>query len=229
MPYRAALEDMEPDHWIVWLLDLPGCYSSAKTSAEALSRAPARVAEYYHWVFLHDALLPAPQAPPEVEVVETFHSFPSRRDPEYIVNAFFEDDKRPLGYWEVVVARQLLDWSHADLLRVIEPVDEQQLDRTIEGEARQSLRGIVDHIAGAENWYLGMLGLGLDQAALPQQPLHKIEAVRRHTKAQLWSLVGQSRTAENYDEIWSGRKVLRRALWHERDHTQHIRQLLRQM
>jgi ferritin len=26
-------------------------------------------------------------------------------------------------------------------------------------------------------------------------------------------------------EFWSPRKVLRRALWHERDHTEHIRKL----
>ena len=34
------------------------------------------------------------------------------------------------------------------------------------------------------------------------------------------------RITEDRDELWSSRKVLRRALWHERDHTQHIRQLL---
>jgi hypothetical protein len=27
-------------------------------------------------------------------------------------------------------------------------------------------------------------------------------------------------------EMWSPRKVLRRAVWHERDHTEHIRKLL---
>ncbi|MDW8214000.1 MAG: hypothetical protein RMJ55_10615 [Roseiflexaceae bacterium] len=29
-------------------------------------------------------------------------------------------------------------------------------------------------------------------------------------------------------EVWSARKVVRRALWHERDHTQHIARLLTQ-
>jgi hypothetical protein len=27
-------------------------------------------------------------------------------------------------------------------------------------------------------------------------------------------------------EFWSPRKILRRALWHERDHTEHIKKLL---
>jgi hypothetical protein len=27
-------------------------------------------------------------------------------------------------------------------------------------------------------------------------------------------------------ELWSPRKVLRRALWHERDHTDHLRKVL---
>jgi hypothetical protein len=30
-------------------------------------------------------------------------------------------------------------------------------------------------------------------------------------------------------ETWSARKVLRRAMWHERDHTQHIRKLRQQL
>ncbi len=40
MNYRIAVEDMEPDHWIAWVLDLPGCYSSAKTSSKAISQVP---------------------------------------------------------------------------------------------------------------------------------------------------------------------------------------------
>ena len=46
--------------------------------------------------------------PIEVVIAETFHSFASTQDPEYLVNAFFEDDRRPLHYWDVELALRLL-------------------------------------------------------------------------------------------------------------------------
>src|SRR5688500_5546599 len=98
MRYRVAVEDIEPNHWIAWLLDLPGCYSAARTSAEAIAQAPAKIARYYEWIAQHDPTLSIPTEPIEIDLAETFQAFPSKRDPEYIVNAFFDDDRRPVGY-----------------------------------------------------------------------------------------------------------------------------------
>ncbi len=28
MRHRIAVEEMEPNHWIAWVLELPGCYSN---------------------------------------------------------------------------------------------------------------------------------------------------------------------------------------------------------
>jgi len=41
----------------------------------------------------------------------------------------------------------------------------------------------------------------------------------------LTALSGQTGVVALAGEVWSARKVLRRSLWHERDHTQHILQL----
>lgn len=225
MRYRLMVEDMEPDLWIAWVADLPGCYSSAKTSSEAVAQAPASIARHYSWLSDHDPSLVTPPGPVEVEVTETFHSFPSKRDPAYIVNAFFEDDKRPLGYWEVATGQRLLDWTHRALLGVVQSLDERRLNQPIPREVRGSIAGILGHVAGAENWYLATLGLSLDKGRLLGSPLEKSDQVRRHMQEQLWKLIGETRITENYDELWSARKVLRRALWHEQDHTQQIRRL----
>jgi uncharacterized damage-inducible protein DinB len=225
MRYRIAVEDIETDHWVAWALDLPGCYSRAKTSSQAIALAPASIARYYDWITSRDSSLVTLDQPFEIEVVEVFHSYPSQRDPEYVVNAFFEDDNRPLCYWEIVIIQRLLDWSHDDFWQALLPAGEGQLEQPIAGEVQGSIAGVVQHVANAENWYLGMLGLGLEQARLPPNPIERIDAVRNHTKQQLWKLTGETRITENYDEQWSARKVCRRLLWHERDHTQHIRQL----
>jgi uncharacterized damage-inducible protein DinB len=226
MRIRLAVEDMEPDHWIAWALDLPACFSSAVTAADAVARAPQKIAEYFSWLLKHDSLLPIVNEPIETEVVETFNSFASREDPEYLVNAFFEDDRRPLGYWDVEITLRLLDWTRQDLLGVIRSIAQDKLTKAISGEVRGSIHGILNHVSIAENWYFEQLSLGLERAQFPSDPLEKLAVVRANTRKQLLTWVGDERVAKNCDELWSARKIVRRTLWHERDHTQHIAHLL---
>jgi predicted RNase H-like HicB family nuclease len=225
MRYRLAIEEIEPGHWLAWVLDLPGCYSAAATQAAAIDQAPASIARYHACLAEHDSSLAVPNGPIETEVAETFAAFASARDPEYRVNAFFEDDRRPLGYWDVVVAQRLLDRSRAAFLRALDGLGDQQLQRAQPGTASDSIAGIVAHVAGAENWYVWRLGLGLPRASPPAPPLRRLEAVRENAKRQLWTLIGDTRIVEHYDEHWSARKLVRRALWHESDHRQQIERL----
>jgi hypothetical protein len=50
--------------------------------------------------------------------------------------------------------------------------------------------------------------------------------VRAHLVKTLPDLVGSRRVLGVDGEFWSPRKMLRRALWHERDHREHIRKIL---
>lgn len=226
MRIRLAVEDVEPNHWIAWALDLPACFSSATSISEAISQAARKIAEYFSWLLRHERSLPMVNEPINVEVVETFRSFVSSNAPDYIVNAFFEDDRRPLGYWDVEIALQLLDWTRQDLLGVIHSTTQDQLIKAIPGEIRGSIMGILDHIAIAENWYANQLDCGLKKAQLPSDPLLSFKAVRANTRGQFAKLIGDERITTNSDKSWSARKIVRRTLWHERDHTQQILQLL---
>jgi uncharacterized damage-inducible protein DinB len=227
MHIHLAVEDMEPNHWIAWALNLPACFSSATTAANAVAYAPQKIAEYFSWLLIHSSLLPAVNEPIEVEVIETFHSFASSEDPEYIVNALFDDDRRPLAYWDVEIALRLLNWTRQDLLSAIQSITQEQLTKAISGERRGSITGILNHIAIAENWYFEKSGRGLEWAKLPDDPLEKIAIVRANTHEQLVKLIGDKQITKNCDELWSARKIMRRTLWHERDHTQQIVQLLK--
>jgi predicted RNase H-like HicB family nuclease len=226
MKYRVAVEEVEPGHWVAWALDLPGCFSSASTEDEAVERAPERIAEYFTWLASHDATLPPLEGPFEVEVMETFRAFASNEDPRYSVNAFFKDDRRVVGYWDVEVALRLLVWTREDLLRAVEPLTRERLDEPVAGEVRGSIGGILEHVARAENWYFGHLDLGLDRAQLPGDPFEMLRVVRANTRGNLVRFVGEERITNRREELWSARKVVRRTLWHERDHTQHIGGLL---
>jgi uncharacterized damage-inducible protein DinB/predicted RNase H-like HicB family nuclease len=226
MRIHLAVEDVEPNHWIAWALDLPACFSSATTIADAVAHAPQKIAEYFSWLLSHDSLLLIVNEPIEVEVVEIFHSFVSSEAPDYIVNAFFKDDRCPLGYWDVEIALRLLDWTRQDLLSVIHLTTQDQLTKAIPGEVRGSITGILNHVAIAENWYFNQLGYSLERAQLPSDSLEILALVRANTREQLVKLIGNERITKNCDELWSARKIVRRTLWHERDHTQQIMQLL---
>ena len=49
--------------------------------------------------------------------------------------------------------------------------------------------------------------------------------MRAHFRSILPRLDGVNKIVGVKGEFWSPRKMLRRALWHERDHTEHIRKL----
>jgi|SRR3990172_1133146 len=230
MRIHLAIEDMEPNHWIAWALNLPACFSSATTATDAVSLAPQKITEYFSWLLRHNnSLLPVVKESIEVEVVETFQSFASSEDPEYIVNAFFDDDRRPLGYWDVEIGLNLLSWTRQDLLGVIQSITQEQLKKEISGEIRGSINGILNHIAIAENWYFDQLDYGLKREKLSDDPLDKITTVRANTQEQLVKLIDDKRITKNCDELWSARKIMRRTLWHELDHVQQIERLIRSL
>ena len=224
MRYRLGIEDIEPNHWVAWVLELPGCFSSARTQEEAVAQAPSRISAYFAWLSSHGRATFLTSERIEVQVVEVFHSFVSEGD--YVVNAFFEDDRRPLIHDEVKNGLWLLDCSRRDLLAVIQQMSSEKLSQPISGEVQGSIAGILDHIAWAEWWYFDRLNLAFEREEMPGDPLAKLEKVRAHTRAQLPKLVGDGQVVECIGEQWSARKVLRRALWHERDHTQHIAKLV---
>jgi hypothetical protein len=98
-----------------------------------------------------------------------------------------------------------------------------------EVEEDWSIVAILKHISSAENWYLGRVDRALPASELPSDPLERLARLRAHTEAVLPTMVDDERVFEREYEIWSPRKVLRRAVWHERDHTDHILQFKRRL
>jgi len=124
-------------------------------------------------------------------------------------------------------ALKLLDWSRQDLLYAIKGLEQQKLNETYDGE-RWSINGILKHISGAEWWYQERIGSPFParEEDLPEDPVESLELVRAHLASFLPQLVNVRRTVDEEGELWSPRKMLRRAAWHERDHTEHIHKLL---
>jgi predicted RNase H-like HicB family nuclease len=50
MYFRLAVEDIEPNHWVAYVLDLPGCFSSAANLEGALLKAPQAIERHADWL-----------------------------------------------------------------------------------------------------------------------------------------------------------------------------------
>jgi len=218
MLYQLGTEDIEPNHWVAWVFELLGCYSKASHREDAISNAPLMIAQHFEWLSSHNYKAPRVAEPIEVEVSESFNSFISEGD--YIVNAFFKDDRRLLSHDEIEHALRLLEYTRSDLLQVIQRISSDRLDRPIRGEVQGTIRGILNHLAWAEWWYFDRLNLAFKEEEMPEDVMSMLEKVRAHTRRQLLQLVSDTTITKRIGEQWSARKIVRRTLWHERAHTQ---------
>ncbi len=219
MIYRLGVEDMEPGSWIAWTFDLTGCYARASSHEKAVDAAPAAIEDMLSRLN-RSGLDVSFSLPAETVVAEEFRSFP--HSPDYLVNAFFEDDKRLLTNDDIEYGRRVLEMNRRELLAVIDDIPGEILDKTIPGEVQTNLHGIIHHIGTAEWWYWDRLGLIFPREQRPRDTKQLLTVIRNFTITHLPDLIGSDLQTIRSGETWSPRKLLRRAIWHERAHTTQI-------
>jgi hypothetical protein len=161
-----------------------------------------------------------------VHVEEIALEWANPADPDYTINAFFASDAAPLTAKEVDQAARLFQWNRQEQRAALDGLSPTQLEQPIENG--WSIMRILHHIGRAEWWYLTRLDL-TPNAPAPETWDGLQDIGRRRLLAVLPRLVGDSRIVLKDAEVWSPRKMLRRALWHEPDHTQHIVQFRSQI
>ncbi|MEW6093875.1 MAG: DinB family protein [Chloroflexota bacterium] len=215
---------------IAWALEHPGCYAYGPDADQALDNLLVAIQEYAAWIGGHEPVWFDPQEP-ELILEETFNDYDVNADldivekGEYTVEPFFQYEWKPLTAPDLETALKLLAWSRADLLTLLETLTPDQWAFKGEGE-RWDVAGIVRHIGGAEWWYVDRLGLAFPREDVPKEPLERLEKTRARMLEVLPSLLEVKQVNGLEGELWSPRKVVRRAAWHERDHTDHIRKLV---
>jgi uncharacterized damage-inducible protein DinB len=234
MKFQAGVENNNEGRSIAWALEHPGCFAYAMNTEAALLNLEGALSHYAGWILRHDTQPWLSFTEDEIEIVlnGTWEVYFINDDYDqvaeadgYAVNAFFPYDWKALSANEIKHALDMLVWSRDDLLQSIQGLSTGKLDATYPGE-RWSINGILGHVGGAEWWYLDRLGLAFPREQLPKDPLERLEKVRKHFKTALFDLDGVQKVVAVDGEFWSPRKVLRRTLWHERDHTEHIHNLL---
>lgn len=228
---EVGLETGSSEGSLAWVLNHPSCFAAGANANEALANLPDAITAYHAWLGKHDDRPSASVGEIEIRVVDTWvdyrvnEAFERVEQGGYEVSAWFLHDWKPLTGAEIARARQLLEWSRADLLSTVEGLSQETLEVKQPGE-RWNIKGILRHVGGAEWWYLDRLGLAFPQRELPRDPFERLGVVRAHLLEQLPELEGSQQVVGVDAELWSPRKLLRRTLWHERDHTAHIRKLI---
>jgi hypothetical protein len=233
MIFRIGIENNNDDRSIAWALDHPGCFAYGQDREHAQKNFHQAARNYAAWIARHGESWLDQEV--KVIVEETFDAYFinsafERVEPgtdSWMVESFFLHDWKPLAPHEIERALKLLAWSRADLLNVVEGLSAEKLAQTYPGE-RWPIRGVLKHVGGAEWWYQERIGYPFPEngADLPADPFERLTLVREHFTALLPKLESVTKVIGREGELWSPRRVLRRALWHERDHTEHIRKLL---
>jgi hypothetical protein len=234
MKYRIGVENkFEGFRSIAWALDHPGCFAYGLNEQEAIANSVGAMHDYVNWMHAHESSwIPLDKSfEPQVEQVWTDYmvndDFERVEEDGFYVEPFFECEWKPLTKIDIERGLKLLVWSRADLLSLLEKLTPEQWTCKKEGE-RWDITGIVNHISEGELWYLDRFGLAPSQADASGDPMEPLNKIREALNDQLPTLEGSKQVIGLEGEFWSPRKLLRRAIWHERDHTEHIRKLIQQ-
>lgn len=227
--YRVGLENGIEGRSLAWVLGHPGCFAYGADGDKALERVPGTIRAYGDWIAKHGGERWLPDDSVAFELAETWQVYDIDRSYElvedgYSVDAWFRHDWKPLTAGDIARGLKLLTWSREDLLEAVDGLSDADLDIHLRGQ-RWSIRGVLRHVGGADWWYLDRLGLAFPGALLPRDPFERLRVVRAHLRDILPESVGSRQVVGIQGEFWSPRKLLRRAVWHERDHVAHIWQL----
>ncbi len=236
MRYDVYLEVGPGGECLAHLPALPGCVARAAGREEALAALPTAAREHLAWLRRHGEPAPDFTADPVFEVVGVSSGYGpfSRGDRA----ALFPPDRAPLGRDELEGYIRLAGYARADLLALVRDLPAETLDWRPGAEA-MSIRRILRHVGDAEQWYVSRLvnpetlppewdhddALPLDEF-LAMERRTAIDRLRRLTDRELADVVCPARWTSHPDEPWTARKVLRRLLEHELEHTRHVREVL---
>jgi hypothetical protein len=201
------MEEIEPGRWLVSVFDMPGCYSSAFSDEAALAAAPEQARWYYRWLASKDGGFPEIDGALRVEIVE--------RIP---LRGFFEKDAQALWPWDLDLALRVLAWNREDFL--ISLREDRALAASLDAQAAQTK--LAEHIYRSELWLLSRLHINTEDMELPASPLERLAIIRQRVVEMLPEWVNSDSIVVTENEKWSPRKVLRRLLWHDRDHIPHL-------
>ena len=233
MQIRIGLETNIEGRNLAWALDYPGCFAYGMDEAEALIQLPRALLQYEYWINDHTPESWVQFSDLDVRIAERFDCFwmdenylPTQEGVGYEINAWFKDDWRPLSQEEVERSLKIFHWQREELFAGLTTIDPEILERNFPGQ-RWNILGIAKHVANAELWYLSRMKLSnLSHDQLAKDPIDRLNQTGTLIEKTFPKFAGRVVVTGLEGEFWSYRKILRRTLWHQRDHIDHIKELV---
>lgn len=233
MQIRIGIENNFDGRSLAWALDYPGCFAYGADQAEALIRLPRALLKYEAWINVHTQQPWVQFDDFDLRVVDSFTAFsidenyqPVPDGQGYEIGAWFLDDWRPLSELEIERGLLIFQWQREELLAGLSTLSTEILEKQRAGE-RWNILGIVKHIANAELWYLSRMALtSLTRKNLLPDPTARLEQTAAQVRTVFPKFIDTVKVIGIDGEFWSYRKILRRTLWHQRDHIDHIKSLV---
>jgi predicted RNase H-like HicB family nuclease/uncharacterized damage-inducible protein DinB len=205
------------------VLRMPGAISFARTTDEAVAEAPEAIRNYLRYLKRHGEKVD-PKAEIRTRVAEHV------TEGGFISTMFFTPDLEPVTPAEVARWTRWLEWSRADLLKLVDGLTPKALEA--KPATGRSIRAILEHVVDADRSYLysvvgtvksvgdptnaalrGDLDLKL---GLRQERAAAVECLRALTPAELRVVKGRRSGTR------TTRRAFRRMLEHEWEHRQEI-------
>jgi uncharacterized damage-inducible protein DinB/predicted RNase H-like HicB family nuclease len=234
--HQAYLEASAEGLCMAHIPALPGCCVRAETRDSALQQLPQAIRNHHEWLQRHGEPAPPEGAGIEIKIAgESTGGGPFDRGD---VAALFAPDREPVSPDEMEMHFRLMAHARHDLLALVQDLPDDLLAWQADRDS-MSLSGLLRHVGNAEEWYVSRL---VEPDTLPREweadedlPVFEfLEMERRTAVARLRLLTEEERSGVFYpthytrhpEEGWTLRKVLRRAMEHELEHTAQVRQIL---
>ena len=210
------------------VLELLGCTAHGPTTEEALEAAPEAIRLYLRFLELHGEAIDS-QEPFTTLVVEHVMEGPwlGYGDPA----PGFGPDFEPLTAGDLAIYLRRLDGLHADILRMVGALSQQDLTAEPQSGGRPIAR-ILEHLAESESAYLryqvgkveGLSEALKDVQRGPEGIVETLPRVWRLIQARLEGLseVERQQQVPHGQVTWTARRALRRMLEHGWEHRQEI-------
>jgi len=220
MRYTVYLEVQEDGATMAHVPALPGCISSGVTQEVAIARAPDAIAAYNAWLRKHGEQTVPENEPIEIEIGGVIDDPDTHLGDEA---GLLPTDQVALSETEAATLMRLMSYSRRDLMELVTGMSREVMHWQPQNEPTTDgwcIDDILEHLARAEHVYTSRLSSNVFEL-LEESRRAALERMSRLSDKDM------SQITEHQGEYWTARKVFRRFLEHEREHQQHIQQVLK--